>query len=49
MICDAEGVRTDRASLVALAERTECDVRACLNTLQVRGDTRPLIHNAHGN
>lgn len=34
-ICAAEGVAIDRQALQALAARCRCDVRACLNTLQL--------------
>ncbi|KAK9725766.1 hypothetical protein RND81_05G167700 [Saponaria officinalis] len=33
-ICNKEGMKTSSISLTALAEITECDIRACLNTLQ---------------
>ncbi|KAL9240121.1 hypothetical protein vseg_014378 [Gypsophila vaccaria] len=33
-ICNKEGLKTSSISLTALAEITECDIRACLNTLQ---------------
>ncbi|KAL2643607.1 hypothetical protein R1flu_011194 [Riccia fluitans] len=33
-ICKEEGYKTSVRTLTALAERTECDIRACLNTLQ---------------
>ena len=34
-VCRAEGLAADRAALQALADRARCDVRACLNTLQL--------------
>ncbi|KAK9821413.1 hypothetical protein WJX81_000979 [Elliptochloris bilobata] len=34
-ICAAEGLFVDRTALAALVERTDGDVRACLNTLQL--------------
>ncbi|XP_022873714.1 chromosome transmission fidelity protein 18 homolog [Olea europaea var. sylvestris] len=33
-ICKKEGLKTSSIALTALAEYTECDIRACLNTLQ---------------
>jgi chromosome transmission fidelity protein 18 len=36
LICDTEGLTTDTRSLNKLAEVTGCDIRSCLNTLQVR-------------
>ncbi|BBN02524.1 chromosome transmission fidelity protein 18 [Marchantia polymorpha subsp. ruderalis] len=33
-ICEEEGYRTSVRALSTLAEHTECDIRACLNTLQ---------------
>eukprot|EP01018_Ginkgo_biloba_P033704 Gb_40705 [translate_table: standard] len=33
-ICNKEGFKTSAQGLTALAEFTECDIRACLNTLQ---------------
>lgn len=34
MVCSIEGLRAERSTLRMLAERAECDVRSCLNTLQ---------------
>jgi chromosome transmission fidelity protein 18 len=36
VICAAEGLRCEKSTLRLLVERTECDIRSCLNTLQVR-------------
>lgn len=36
MICEVEGLKADSRSLNKLAEITGCDIRSCLNTLQVR-------------
>ncbi|GAX73943.1 hypothetical protein CEUSTIGMA_g1393.t1 [Chlamydomonas eustigma] len=33
-ICEKEGVRADKQALGALCDRTECDIRCCINTLQ---------------
>ncbi|GBG89591.1 hypothetical protein CBR_g49381 [Chara braunii] len=33
-ICSLENYKTDMRGLNALSEHTECDIRACLNTLQ---------------
>lgn len=35
-VCAAEGLRCEKSTLRLLVERTDCDVRSCLNTLQVR-------------
>lgn len=34
MVCAAEGLRAEKTTLRMLAERAECDIRSCLNTLQ---------------
>ncbi|EFN58850.1 hypothetical protein CHLNCDRAFT_50360 [Chlorella variabilis] len=36
-ICAAEGLACEKSTLRLLVERTECDIRSCLNTLQARG------------
>ncbi len=35
-VCGWEGLQADKSALRGLVERTDCDIRACLNTLQVR-------------
>ncbi|GAB4820762.1 hypothetical protein N2152v2_007808 [Parachlorella kessleri] len=35
VVCGWEGLDADRSALRGLVERTDCDIRACLNTLQV--------------
>ncbi len=47
-ICTAEGVAAEPAALRLLAERTERDVRACLNTLQFLARRRNGGHGAGG-
>lgn len=34
-ICAGEGLRAEKSTLRLLVERTDCDIRSCLNTLQV--------------
>jgi DNA polymerase III delta prime subunit len=34
IICDHENVRADPRALSLLCEKTDCDIRSCLNTLQ---------------
>ena len=34
-ICAEEGLRCEKLTLRLLVERTDCDIRSCLNTLQV--------------
>ena len=34
-ICAEEGLRCEKSTLRLLVERTDCDIRSCLNTLQV--------------
>lgn len=34
-LCACEGLRCEKSTLRTLAEMAECDVRSCLNTLQV--------------
>ncbi|KAJ1920841.1 hypothetical protein H4219_001078 [Mycoemilia scoparia] len=42
-ICDAEGLKADTWTLMALAEMSECDIRSCINTLQfIRTQTEHL-------
>ena len=36
-ICAEEGLRCEKSTLRLLVERTDCDIRSCLNTLQVGG------------
>lgn len=50
-ICAAEGMQADSRALESLAERTECDVRSCLNALQLlsrsgRGATLDTLSDA---
>jgi hypothetical protein len=35
-VCAAEGLSCEKSTLRLLVERTECDIRSCLNTLQAR-------------
>lgn len=35
-ICGEEGLRAEKSTLRLLVERTDCDIRSCLNTLQVQ-------------
>jgi chromosome transmission fidelity protein 18 len=39
-VCRAEGFAVERAALHLLAERTQCDIRACLNVLQLLSSRR---------
>ncbi|KAK9809883.1 hypothetical protein WJX72_001010 [[Myrmecia] bisecta] len=46
-ICAAEGLQADRQALQALCERTEGDVRSCLNTLQFLARRTRRVRLAH--
>jgi chromosome transmission fidelity protein 18 len=39
-VCRSEGFPVERAALHLLAERTQCDIRACLNVLQLLASRR---------
>ncbi|KAK9068723.1 hypothetical protein SSX86_012838 [Deinandra increscens subsp. villosa] len=43
-ICNKEGMRTSSIALTALAEYTECDIRACLNTLQFLNKKKEMLN-----
>lgn len=43
MVCAAEGLRAEKSTLRMLAERAECDVRSCLNTLQFLAKRQRLV------
>ncbi|KAJ0518376.1 putative AAA+ ATPase domain, ATPase, AAA-type, core [Helianthus annuus] len=43
-ICNKEGMRTSSVALTALAEYTECDIRACLNTLQFLNKKKEMLN-----
>ena len=43
MVCAAEGLRAEKSTLRMLAERAECDVRSCLNTLQFLSKRQKLV------
>ena len=48
-ICHHEGVEADGQALTSLCQQTECDIRACLNTLQFlqRQGRRLAQHDVH--
>ena len=48
-ICHYEGVEADGQALTSLCQQTECDIRACLNTLQFlqRQGRRLAQHDVH--
>ena len=43
MICAAEGLRAEKSTLRVLAERAECDIRSCLNTLQFLSKKQRIV------
>ncbi|KAI3743117.1 hypothetical protein L1987_60820 [Smallanthus sonchifolius] len=43
-ICNKERMRTSSVALTALAEYTECDIRACLNTLQFLNKKKEMLN-----
>ncbi|KAL4857961.1 Chromosome transmission fidelity protein 18 [Chlorella vulgaris] len=46
VICAAEGLRCEKSTLRLLVERTECDIRSCLNTLQFLSRQRSVVRLA---
>jgi len=45
MVCAAEGLRAEKSTLRMLAERAECDVRSCMNTLQFLAKRQRLVRH----
>lgn len=43
MVCAAEGLRAEKSTLRMLAERAECDIRSCLNTLQFLSKKQKVV------
>ncbi|GMH45142.1 hypothetical protein BSKO_13099 [Bryopsis sp. KO-2023] len=43
-ICSQEGVHASRKTLQALVEKSNSDIRVCLNTLQYLASKNPVIH-----
>ena len=43
MVCAAEGLRAEKSTLRMLAERAECDVRSCMNTLQFLSKRQKIV------
>ncbi len=43
MVCAAEGLRSEKSTLRMLAERAECDIRSCLNTLQFLSKKQKVV------
>ncbi len=46
-ICMREHIKADRQALLLLAERSDCDMRSCLNTLQFLARQTRHIRVAH--
>ncbi|KAK9841303.1 hypothetical protein WJX74_003531 [Apatococcus lobatus] len=46
-ICARERIKADRQALLVLAERSDCDMRSCLNTLQFLSRQTKHIRVAH--
>lgn len=46
-ICAREGIKADRQALLVLAERSDCDMRSSLNTLQFLARQTKHIRVAH--
>lgn len=44
-ITQAEGIHVDPRLLLQLAERSACDVRACLSTLQYTGGRKKMLQD----
>ncbi|MEW5305954.1 MAG: hypothetical protein WDW36_008463 [Sanguina aurantia] len=44
VVCELEGIKVDKMALTLLAERTDCDIRSALNTLQFLSRRCPHIH-----
>lgn len=45
-ICAREGLKTEKSTLRALVDRAECDIRACLNTLQFISKKQRYVRQA---
>ncbi|PRW55958.1 chromosome transmission fidelity 18-like protein [Chlorella sorokiniana] len=45
-ICAAEGLRCEKSTLRLLVERTDCDIRSCLNTLQFLAKKQSVVRQA---
>jgi len=43
MVCAAQGLRAEKSTLRMLAERAECDIRSCLNTLQFLSKKQKVV------
>ncbi|MEW5318683.1 MAG: hypothetical protein WDW38_009885 [Sanguina aurantia] len=44
VVCELEGIKVDKMALSLLADRTDCDIRSALNTLQFLSRRCPHIH-----
>lgn len=45
-VCATEGLRAEKSTLRMLAEKTDCDIRSCLNTLQFLAKRQTMVRHS---